>query len=142
MNTPTPRTDSEEYPEGEGQSFHVVSADFARTLERELTTERKTSRLLRVAMDVRDEGYTQSRRRMSALASEVTAKGQAVRNLAEVISGQDKELECEREKVRTLREACGSICEEWGRNHDAPFCAGSNMEKHATAALAATEDAQ
>ena len=36
MSTPTPRTDSEEYPEGEGQSFHVVSADFARTLEREL----------------------------------------------------------------------------------------------------------
>jgi hypothetical protein len=36
MSTPTPQTDSEEYPEGEGQSFHVVSADFARTLEREL----------------------------------------------------------------------------------------------------------
>ena len=40
MSTPTPRTDSEEYPEGEGQSFHVVSADFARTLERELAAER------------------------------------------------------------------------------------------------------
>jgi hypothetical protein len=40
MSTPTPRTDSEEYPEGEGQSFHVVSADFARELERELATER------------------------------------------------------------------------------------------------------
>ena len=40
MSTPTPRTDSEEYPDGEGQSFHVVSADFARTLERELATER------------------------------------------------------------------------------------------------------
>ena len=36
MSTPTPRTDSEEYPDGEGQSFHVVSADFARTLETEL----------------------------------------------------------------------------------------------------------
>ena len=47
----------------------------------------------------------------------------------------------ERAKVRTLRSACESICEEWGRNHDAPFCAGSNMEKLATAALAATEDA-
>ena len=79
---------------------------------------------------------------MSALESEVTAKGQAVRNLAEVISGQDKELERERAKVRTLREACESICEEWGRNHNVPFLAGSNMEKHATAALAATEDAQ
>ena len=40
MSAPTPRTDSEEYPEGEGQSFHVVSADFARTLERELAKER------------------------------------------------------------------------------------------------------
>ena len=36
MSAPTPRTDSEEYPDGEGQSFHVVSADFARTLETEL----------------------------------------------------------------------------------------------------------
>ena len=86
MSTPTPQTDSEEYPEGEGQSFHVVSADFARTLERELATERA--------------------------------------------------------KVKALREACESICEEWGAYHAAPFLAGSNMEKHATAALAATEDAQ
>ena len=53
----------------------------------------------------------------------------------------ERELAREREKVRTLREACESICEEWGKNHDAPFCAGSNMEKLATAALAATEDA-
>lgn len=143
MSTPTPRTDSEEYPEGEGQSFHVVSADFARTLERELATERKTSRLLRVAMDVRDEGYTQSRRRMIALESEVTAKGQAVRNLAEVISGQDKELEREREKVRTLRETCESIEEQWDKNHSAnPFHAGNVMQSHAMRALAATEDAQ
>ena len=44
MSAPTPRTDSEEYPDGEGQSFHVVSADFARALERELAieTERAT----------------------------------------------------------------------------------------------------
>ena len=51
------------------------------------------------------------------------------------------EWQKERAKVRTLRDACESICEEWGKNHDAPFCAGSNMEKLATAALAATEDA-
>ena len=51
------------------------------------------------------------------------------------------QLGAEREKVRVLRSACESICEEWGRNHDAPFCAGSEMEKLATAALAATEDA-
>ena len=54
-------------------------------------------------MDVRDEGYTQSRRRMSALESEVTAKGQAVRNLAEVISGQDKELAVERARLDSGR---------------------------------------
>ena len=52
------------------------------------------------------------------------------------------ELATEREKVRVLRSACESICEEWGKNHDAPFCAGSEMEKLAAAALAATEDAQ
>ena len=140
MSTPTPRTD--DLAGSLIDAEEEVPADFARTLERELAAERETSRLLRVAMDARDEGYTQSRRRMSALESEVTAKGQAVRNLAEVISGQDKELERERAKVRTLREACESICEEWGCNHDAPFCAGSEMEKRATAALAATEDAQ
>ena len=56
MSTPTPRTDSEEYPEGEGQSFHVVSADFARTLERELAAERKKVRVLRSALEnLRDE---------------------------------------------------------------------------------------
>lgn len=139
MSTPTPRTDAAQFIQHDMAA--AVDADFARKLERELAAERETSRLLRVAMDARDEGYTQSRRRMSALESEVTAKGQAVRNLAEVISGQDKELERERAKVRTLREACESICEEWGCNHNVPFLAGSNMEKHATAALAATEDA-
>jgi hypothetical protein len=56
MSAPTPRTDSEEYPDGEGQSFHVVSADFARTLERELATERKKVRVLRSALEnLRDE---------------------------------------------------------------------------------------
>lgn len=84
MSTPTPRTDEDCFilPDME----LVVSADFARKLERKLYAERA--------------------------------------------------------KVLVLRSACESICEEWGRNHDAPFCAGSEMEKHATAALAATEDAQ
>ena len=52
------------------------------------------------------------------------------------------QLGAEREKVRVLRSACESICEEWGRNHDAPFCAGSKMDALATAALEKTEDAQ
>ena len=142
MSTPTPRTDANTWTET-NRANEVVPADFARTLERELAHERETSRLLRVAMDARDEGYTQSRRRMSALESEVTAKGQAVRNLAEVISGQDKELERERAKVRTLREACESIEEQWDKNHSAnPFHAGNVMQSHAMRALAATVDAK
>ena len=61
--------------------------------------------------------------------------------LASLARELERELVAEREKVRVLRSACESICEEWGKSHDAPFCAGSNMEKLATAALAATEDA-
>ena len=140
MSTPTPRTDEARRIDN-GDTHPLL--DEMETMERELAAERETSRLLRVAMDVRDEGYTQSRRRMSALESEVTAKGQAVRNLAEVISGQDKELECERAKVRALREACESIEEQWDKNHSAnPFHAGNMMQSHAMRALAATEDAQ
>ena len=101
MNTPTPRTD--DIAGSLIDAEEVVPADFARALERELATERETSRLLRVSMDARYEGYTQSRRRMSALESEVTAKGQAVRNLAEVISGQDKELAVERARLDSGR---------------------------------------
>ena len=160
MSTPTPRTDAAYAKWQEGWDRTPFGPDLARTLERELYAveatlasergdhlrelahERETSRLLKVAMDVRDEGYTQSCRRMSALESEVTAKGQAVRNLAEVISGQDKELERERAKVRTLREACESIEEQWDKNHSAsPFHAGNMMQSHAMRALAATEDA-
>ena len=128
MNTPTPRTD--EARRIDNGDTHPLLGEME-TMERELAAERETSRLLRVAMDVRDEGYTQSRRRMSALESEVTAKGQAVRNLAEVISGQDKELERERAKVRTLREALD----------EAQSCGGLTgaIFMQARAALAATE---
>ena len=51
------------------------------------------------------------------------------------------QLGAEREKVRVLREACESICEEWGRNHDAPFCAGQRMETLASKALEELEGA-
>jgi len=51
------------------------------------------------------------------------------------------QLGAERVKAQTLREACESICEEWGCNHDAPFCAGSEMEKRASRALEKLEDA-
>jgi triphosphoribosyl-dephospho-CoA synthetase len=120
MNTPTPRTDTEEYPEGEGQSFQVVSADFARTLERELAHERERSRLLLAAMNERDDGYIESRKRMSALESALNA---------------------EREKVQAMRLACERIVEQWDKNHDAaPFHAGNVMYSWACGALATTED--
>ena len=52
------------------------------------------------------------------------------------------QLATERAKVRALRDACESICEEWGANNNSwPIGAGNKMEKLATAALAATEDA-
>ena len=43
-------------------------------LRAELATERETSRLLRVAMDVREDGYTQLRRLMSVLERELAAE--------------------------------------------------------------------
>ena len=55
----------------------------------------------------------------------------------------ERELAAEREKVRTLREACERIEEQWDKNHSAnPFHAGNVMQSHAMRALAATEDAQ
>lgn len=53
------------------------------------------------------------------------------------------EWQKERAKVRVLRDACESICEEWGRNHDAnPIGAGQKMETLASKALEKLEDAQ
>ena len=51
------------------------------------------------------------------------------------------QLGAEREKARVLRSACESICEEWGRNHDAnPIGAGQKMETLASKALEKLED--
>jgi hypothetical protein len=53
------------------------------------------------------------------------------------------QLTAEREKVKALRLACERIVEQWDKNHDAaPFHAGNAMYSRASAALAATEDAQ
>jgi hypothetical protein len=46
-----------------------------------------------------------------------------------------RELATEREKVSALTAILESICEEWGRNHNAPFRAGNKMEKLASKAL-------
>ena len=129
MSTPTPRTDAATFERRTTCATYrgiqtvvesVVTADFARTLERELARQHETSLMLLHEIWEREDGFTETRKRLSALETALTA---------------------ERGKVRVLRSACESICEEWGRNHDAPFCAGSEMEKRATAALAATEDA-
>jgi uncharacterized coiled-coil protein SlyX len=155
MSTPTPRTDAAQFIQHD--MTHAVDADFARTLERELAESRNAERLARVqlgkerersslllaAINERDDGYFESRKRMSALESELTAKGQAVRNLADVISGQDKELVREREKVRVLRDACERIVDQWDKDHDAnPIGAGGRMYSWASAAVEKTEDAQ
>ena len=141
MSTPTPRTDAAQFIQHDMTA--VVSADFARTLERELAHERERSRLLLAAMNERDNGYIESRKRMSAFESELTAKSQAVRNLAEVISGQDKELAREREKVRVLRLACERIVAQWDADHDTnPIGAGGQMYSLASKVLAATEEGQ
>jgi hypothetical protein len=51
MSAPTPRTDAEEWwTEGSGDAETVVWADFARTLERELATERAKVRTLHSAL--------------------------------------------------------------------------------------------
>ena len=52
------------------------------------------------------------------------------------------ELERERTKARLLRDACESICEEWGNNHDTnPIGAGRRMSTIAGNALEKAEDA-
>jgi len=114
MNTPTPRTDDAQWGTGK------VTTDFARTLERELAHERERSRLLLTAMNERDDGYIESRKRMSALESALAA---------------------EREKVRALRNALQSLHDEQNgaplrRRRDHWQMAMNN----ASSALAATEN--
>ena len=63
-------------------------------------------------------------------------------NLADFARTLERELAAERAKVRVLRSACESICEEWGCNHDAnPIGAGQKMETLASKALEKLEDA-
>lgn len=53
----------------------------------------------------------------------------------------ERELVAERQKVRALTAILESICEEWGRNHDAnPIGAGQRMETMASKALEKLED--
>ena len=127
LNTPTPRTDAKVVICNYGKER--VTADFARTLERELAESRNAERLARVQLG-------NERARLDDLLS-INATGAA--RLAHATA----QLKAEREKVRALRLACERIVEQWDKNHDAaPFHAGNVMYSRASAALAATEDAQ
>lgn len=117
MITPTPRTDAELFIQHDMTA--VVHVAVARTLERELAHERETSRLLKVAMDVRDDGYTEMRKLLSKV---------------------ETALATERAKVRVLREACERL-----RDCDWVITLPDRMDPVrgiARAAIAATEDAK
>ena len=51
MNTPTPRTDAAIWPYMTFDGAELVPVDLARTLERELATEREKVRALRLACE-------------------------------------------------------------------------------------------
>ena len=132
---PTPRTDAAFAKWQEGWDRTEFGPNFARTLERELHesrnaerlarvqlgNERERSRLLLAAMNERDDGYIESRKRMSALESALNA---------------------EREKVGALRLACERIVAEWDDDHDTNPIGAVLMYSHASKALTAMEDEQ
>jgi hypothetical protein len=127
MSTPTPRTNRAWNTLGDDNAEAAWS--FARTLERELHESRNAERLARVQLG-------NERERLDDLLS-INSTGAARLAHAKV------QLATEREKVRALRLACERIVEQWDKDHDAaPFHAGNVMYSRASAALAATEDAQ
>lgn len=114
MSMPTPRTDEQEWAET-NRSNAVVLASFARELERELA---------------------------QAWKGEEVASRDFRMTLADLGQAR-RELITERQKVRVLTAILESICEEWGRNHDAnPIGAGQRMETLASKALEDMEDAE
>ena len=77
-----------------------------------------------------------------AEAELVGIRALAVAALDQALDIAQAELDAERQKVRALTAILESICEEWGRNHDAnPIGAGQKMATRAGKALEATEDA-
>ena len=68
---------------------------------------------------------------------------EAIEDFRDLARTLERELIAERQKVRELTEILESICEEWGRNHDAnPIGAGQRMETLASKALEDMEEAQ
>jgi hypothetical protein len=114
MNTPTPRTDE----------LYLRHANYCDQEQADEAIE-----------DFRDLARTLERELGELLAVNATGAARLAHTSAQ--------LAAEREKVRALRLACERIVEQWDKNHDAaPFHAGNVMYSRASAALAATEDAQ
>lgn len=98
--TPTPRTDAQNF----GAS---CATDFCRTLERENAALRENC-----------EAHEKYAHMMQEQRSQIAAYCRTL----------ERELTTERQKVRALTAILESICEEWGRNHDAnPIGAGQRM---------------
>ena len=115
MSAPTPRTDSEEYPDGEGQSFHVVSADFARTLETELTAltaerdqlrfENSNLRAGQKACEACDEPMAFEVQQLLARAERAEADAERYRLAWQILSKVVAKLRAEVERLRSDRAA-------------------------------------
>ena len=122
MSAPTPRTDAAQFIQHDMTA--VVSADFARTLERELHESRNAERLARVQLG-------NERARLDDLLS-INATGAA--RLAHATA----QLKAERQKVQALRLACERL-----RDCDWVISLPDRMDAVrdiARTALAATED--
>ena len=69
------------------------------------------------------------------------AADEAVEDFRDLARTLERELSAERQKVRALTAILESICEEWGRNHDAnPIGAGQRMETMASKMLEKLEE--
>lgn len=123
MSTPTPRTDSEEYPEGEGQSFHVVSADFARTLERELAAAQAECERLKFAT----EGHLLKTIQQQAELARLRAQND---QFSDNLSAVGKAYNAEKDRAEKAETELA--CEKENRNH--LIEKGAKLETELTAA--------
>ena len=121
MSTPTPRTDAvyleHRYWANEDEATEAIEdlRDLARELERELA-------------------------KAKAILASIEEDGTEEHNAAVRLR---QELAAERQKVRVLRDACESICEEWGDNYNTnPIGAGLRMATRAGKVLEAMEGAE
>jgi histidinol phosphatase-like PHP family hydrolase len=129
MNTPTPRTDKARRIDN-GDTRPLL--DEMETMERELAAERTTlAGVIEIKRGVEAELAEMKRRLSSEKLMYKLANDSAIKH--EWAAGELRnELAAEREKVKTLREACCEI--------ERYAIEGSENERLLRAALAATED--